>query len=66
MSDPQAAPIYMTLDEVAERWKASRDMVAKQIREGRLTKVNIGSLVRVTLADVEAYEAANRTQAACH
>ncbi|MFQ5757478.1 MAG: helix-turn-helix domain-containing protein [Acidiferrobacterales bacterium] len=51
---------YLTVPEIADRWQCSKRHVRRVIASSRLTAHRFGRLVRVTEADLEAYERINR------
>ncbi len=53
-----SAPLFLTLEEVAERWRCSKKTVARIIDRGELRACRFGRMcVRVRLDDLERYEA---------
>ena len=51
---------YITAQQLHERWGVHVESARRMTREGRLPAIRIGKRLRIALADVEAYEAANR------
>lgn len=52
--------IYFTYQEVADRWKCSKSTVIRRVRAGALETVGEGTLTRVTIESLLAYEEATR------
>lgn len=49
---------YLTIPELAQRWKVSAATVRRKLASGELAKVHIGRVVRIERAEVERIEAA--------
>lgn len=49
---------YLTIPELAQRWKISVPTVRRKIASGELAKVYIGRVVRIERAEVERIEQA--------
>jgi excisionase family DNA binding protein len=50
------APEYLTVTELAERWRVGPRVVYAEIREQRLRSVRVGQQLRVPLDAVHEYE----------
>lgn len=48
---------YMTIPELAQRWKISVPTVRRKLARGELAKVYIGRVVRIERTEVERIEA---------
>jgi excisionase family DNA binding protein len=57
---PGTAPAFLTVKELADRWKLSTRSVWRLIADGRLRVHRIGRLVRIALADIVLFEATSR------
>lgn len=53
--------IYMTVPEIAEKWRVHEASVYRQIASGTLPALHIGTTKRVLISDVRAFEAAHST-----
>ncbi|MEI7644903.1 MAG: helix-turn-helix domain-containing protein [Chloroflexales bacterium] len=51
------APLYLTCQEVADRWRCSKATVYRRIGTGKLDTIGDGALLRVTLESLLRYEA---------
>ena len=51
---------YLSTNQLHERWGFHKESVRRMIREGRLSAVRFGKRLRVSLADIEAFEARGR------
>ena len=51
-------PAYLTVDELAHRWRISRQMIYKMRRDGQLGTTYFGRAVRIAAAEVARIEAA--------
>jgi len=61
---PSGAPVsFLTIRELAARWKLSTRSIHRLIAEGRLPVHRIGRAVRLALTDVLAFESQNRMTA---
>jgi excisionase family DNA binding protein len=47
---------WMTVTEIAARWRVSRMTVYRLVEDGSLPSIRIGKQIRVTRRDVLAYE----------
>lgn len=59
MADPvpdPCSPRPYSVSQLADRWDCSPSMIRKLIGAGRLTKFNIGVLIRISAAEVERFE----------
>ena len=56
VSGDTTLPAFLTYDDVAARWQCSPATVARLVKAGELTRVRIGTLVRIPTASVLAYE----------
>jgi DNA binding domain, excisionase family len=54
-------PRALTLDQVGEMLTCDRRTIQREIQRGNLKAFRVGSLVRVTLAEVERYIGARST-----
>ena len=45
-----------TVEELAERWRCSRDVIYDMLRRKKLRGVKLGSSYRIGAAEVERYE----------
>ena len=59
--DCQPKPMYLTIQDVADRWACSTDLVRRLLRTGELPGMKIGNIWRVAVATLEQFEA-NRTK----
>lgn len=50
--------VWLTVEQVAERWQFAQDTVRKLCQSGRLPATKIAGQWRISLADVEAQEGA--------
>lgn len=57
------AAIFLTIQEVAARWKTSPRNVHRKIADGSLPVHRIGRLVRIALTDILLFEAQSRMSA---
>lgn len=48
--------MYLTPQDLHQRWGFHRESIRRIIREGRVPALRIGKRLRVALSDVEAYE----------
>lgn len=53
---------YLTVPELAQRWKISIPTVRRKMATGELSKVYIGRVVRIERTEVERIERAWRAQ----
>jgi excisionase family DNA binding protein len=60
---PGTAPAFLTVQELAARWKMSTRSIGRMTADGRLRVHRIGRLVRIAVADVVLFEAASRPAA---
>lgn len=51
---------YLTIPELAQRWKISAQTVRRKLARGELAKVHIGRVVRIERTEVERIERAWR------
>ncbi len=51
---------YLTIQDVAARWKISVPTVRRIIGRGEVSAVNIGRAVRIERSEIERYEARRR------
>ena len=51
---------YLTIPELAQRWKISVPTVRRKLSSGELKKVHIGRVVRIERTEVERIESAWR------
>lgn len=56
VTDTGIAPIYLTCQEVADRWRCSKATVYRRIAARHLDTIGEGSLLRVTMESVLRYE----------
>lgn len=56
-NSPGTTPTFLTVREVATRWKSSERHIWRMIADGRLRVHRIGRLVRIALADIVLFEA---------
>jgi len=49
-------PAFLTIDDLAHRWRLHRNSVRNVIDRGLLNPVHFGRAVRIPLSDVERYE----------
>ncbi len=54
---------YLTIPELAQRWKISVPTVRRKLARGEIAKVYIGRVVRVERAEVERIEQAWKARA---
>lgn len=54
----------LTIDEVAARWRVSRDTVIRAIKSGRLVAYKVGQNYRIMPEDLQAWELANQRKIA--
>jgi excisionase family DNA binding protein len=57
------AGVFLTIQEVAGRWKTSPRNVHRKIADGSLPVHRIGRLVRIALSDIVLFEAQSRMSA---
>lgn len=50
------APIFLTLNQVAERWQVSEKTVRRQVDRNQLKAHRIGGQLRIAEEDLLAYE----------
>jgi excisionase family DNA binding protein len=62
-NSPGTTPTFLTVREVAARWKSSERHIWRMIADGRLRVHRIGRLVRIALADIVLFEATSRPAA---
>ncbi len=55
----QSSATFLTVRELADRWKTSQRTIWRMIADGRLRVHRIGRLVRITLAVILIFEAMN-------
>jgi excisionase family DNA binding protein len=60
--DGMDTPQYLSAHQLHLRWGLHTESVRRMTRSGRLPAIRIGKRLRIRLADVEAYESANRIQ----
>jgi excisionase family DNA binding protein len=60
---PGIPPAFLTVRELAMRWKSSERHIWRMIADGRLRVHRIGRLVRIALADVVLFEVTSRPAA---
>ncbi|MGX6508251.1 helix-turn-helix domain-containing protein [Rhodococcus sp. SJ-2] len=53
---------HMSVKDLADRWNCPRSAIYQQIRSGGLAALHIGQTIRIPLAEIEQFEAANTTQ----
>lgn len=51
---------YLTIQEVAVRWKLSVPTVRRMIARGEISTVNIGRAIRIEGVEIERFEAGRR------
>ncbi len=51
---------YLTIQDVAARWKLSVPTVRRMIARGEVSTVNIGRAVRIERVEIERFEAGRR------
>ena len=51
---------FLSPSQLHERWGFHPESLRRMIREGRLPAIRIGKRLRIPLAEIEAYETANR------
>lgn len=51
---------YVTIANVAARYGTGREQIHRWIRRGELPAIRVGKLVRVAVADLDAFEARHR------
>lgn len=51
---------FLSSHQLQQRWGFHQESIRRMIREGRLPAVRFGKRLRVSLADIEAYENTNR------
>jgi excisionase family DNA binding protein len=54
------APVYLTIDELAERWRISERHIYAIRKSGALTATKLGRALRFHIDDVLAYERRQR------
>jgi excisionase family DNA binding protein len=62
-NSPGTAPAFLTVRELATRWKSSERHIWRMIADDSLPVHRIGRLVRIALADIVLFEAASRQAA---
>jgi excisionase family DNA binding protein len=60
---PGTAPAFLTVRELAVRWRSSERHIWRIIADGRLRVHHIGRLLRISLADIVLFEATSRPAA---
>lgn len=55
--DCQPKPMYLTIQDVADRWACSTDLVRRLLRTGELPGMKIGNIWRVAVTTLEQFEA---------
>lgn len=53
---PAGAPIFLTIEEVAKRWRVSYDTIRRELDRGGLDFIKVGIQYRIKLASVEQRE----------
>ena len=56
---PEPIPFH-TVSQLAKRWNCSEKKVRREIKSGNLVAHKFGSQIRISEADLTAYERANR------
>ena len=51
--------IFFTVADAAKRWKMTQGTLYKMVADGRLKKLKIGSLVRISFSEIQAFESEN-------
>lgn len=54
---------FLSPAQLHERWSMHPESVRRILRQGRLPAIRIGRRLRVSLKEIETYEAANRVMA---
>lgn len=61
VTDNGPAPLYLTCQEVADRWRCSKATIYRRIAAGKLDTIADAGLYRVTLESLLRYEASITT-----
>ncbi|MBJ7476801.1 helix-turn-helix domain-containing protein [Rhodococcus sp. (in: high G+C Gram-positive bacteria)] len=56
-----AVQTHMSVKAIAERWNCDLTAVYRQVKARRLPALRVGNIIRVPIAAIEEFEAANTT-----